>query len=70
MNINIHVLLEMIAEYDPAIINVHEVELDDVNDNIKITYDVVIPQKSIVISKKAYIRYLRGEKLDDLLEEE
>jgi len=68
MKINMHILSEMIAQQDPAIISLHEVELND--DNIEISYDVVVPAKQITITKADYRKYLINSKIDKLLNSE
>ncbi|CAG5076253.1 hypothetical protein CRYO30217_00007 [Parvicella tangerina] len=66
MKINIHILAEIIAEKDPSIINIHEVDASS-DDNIEITYDVVVPAKKILISKADYRKYLINGKIDSIL---
>ena len=68
MKINMHILSEMIAQQDPAIISLHEVELND--DNIEISYDVVVPAKHITITKADYRKYSINSKIDKLLNSE
>lgn len=61
--------MEMIAEKDPAIINVHEVNTSS-DDNIEVTYDVVVPAKKITIAKADYRKYLHNGKIDTILDSE
>ena len=68
MKINMHILSEMIAQQDPAIISLHEVELND--DNIEVSYDVVVPAKQITITKADYRKYSINSKIDKLLDSE
>lgn len=68
MKIDLQVLSQMIAEIDPTIINLHEVDMTE--DDMEITYDVVVPCKKITIPKADYRKYLINGKIDSLLNSE